>query len=47
MTTIMEGKIEGKAGRGKQELCLWNISLDIGIGRTVYEELKVVERDRD
>ena len=46
ITTIIEGKIEGKAGRGRPRTPFMKQIID-DIGETNYKELKVAVMDRD
>lgn len=46
ITTIIEGKIEGKAGRGRSRTPFMKQIID-DIGKTNYKELKVAVMDRD
>jgi len=46
ITTIIEGKIEGKAGRGRPRTPFMKQIID-DVGKTNYKELKVVVMDRD
>jgi hypothetical protein len=46
ITTIIEGKIEGKARRGRQRTPFMKQIIE-DIGKTNYKELKVAVMDRD
>jgi len=45
-TTIMEGKVEGKAAWGRPRTPFMKQIME-DMGRTTYEELKVAVMDRD